>query len=390
MAVGAATLGDMAAMADAGHMEVPARLHLDIDNFHPEAGSRVLLRWRTEGQLPDGVHLLLPDGRRQAVRPEGEMPLEVGGEPLMVALVSAADRVEARIEPWVTVPRVHLDAPAWVLEQAGTLRWRTEEAVAARLRLSQGAEAWEEEVAPDGEFQFVPRSLAPIHIELEAASRHGGLSQRARARQVLAGEVRPITPVLRHWHVGRGVLGEPARIEWELIDTESAWIEIDGDRREVAAVGSLDFIPRQLGALELVLSAHSRHAPLSPLARIENRQWLQVVAPPVEITLLCAAEQWLPPGAEACFEWTIRGAAHAWLEAPGRGERHDLPLAGRLFVPVEVMDESFAVRAAGHDGREKLLATFLVHPAIPDISAPLDELAPLFIPLDEIDLLKRS
>lgn len=384
----AATLNDLRAMAEAGRMDVPIQLHLSVDDPTPEAGSEVMLHWRGDGDDLAGLHLLLPDGQRLAVPAEGRRRLAVGGEPLVVALVAGASRVEARIQPQVAVPLIRLEqAGPWVMEQYCTLRWTTYEAVSVRLHLMQGGQVVEDMVAPQGERSFVPDRLMPIRVEMEALSRHAYISERARARHVMEVEIVPIVPVIQRWHVPRAVLGEPVRLEWAVADAERVSIEGEGIHHEGEAFDSCEFTPDRLGTLDLTMEARSRHAGLSPLATIQARQRLHVVAPPIEIELLSAPEQWLPPGSEAGFHWVMRGVAHATLEALSRGECYALPLIGSLFVTVEVMDEAFHLRATGHDGQVRQI-TFIIHAAIPDISEPIDEIDLLFYPLNEINLLR--
>jgi hypothetical protein len=385
----AATFEDLIAMAEAGRMEVPAQLHLEVDRPRPEAGSQVLLNWRCDGEVGAALTLWMPDGRRRLVPPVGQTQLDVGGEPFIIALSSDEDRVEVRIEPQVIVPEIVFESPGLVLDRPGVISWRTNDAESVRLRLIHGAEMREEAVPRQGHIRLIPTALVPVRVEIVAASRHQAYSERASVVRVQDVEVLPIVPSVTNWQFGPAVLGEPLHIEWEITDAVSAWIEIKGNRRQVASVGSLDIIPNRLGDLDVVLTAHSQHAGLSPLARIENRRAVRVVAPPVEIELQADAEQWLAPGADACFHWLVRGAARAWLDAPNRDERHDLPLVGSLFVPVGLLDERFHLRAVGHDDQEHLMATLLVHPAIPDISQPLGELASLSEPFDELYALEN-
>ncbi|MDP2433149.1 MAG: hypothetical protein Q8O33_14140 [Pseudomonadota bacterium] len=380
----AQTFEDLAAMAEAGRMEVPAQLHLEVDRPHPEAGSQVLLHWRCDGEIGAALTLWLPDGRRRLVPPVGQTQLDVGGEPFIVTLTSDDDRVEVRIEPLVIVPEILIESSGLVLDRPGVISWRTIDAESVRLRLVHGAELREEAVPRQGHVRLTPSALVPVRVEILAASRHEAFSERARVVRVQDVDVLPIVPSIRSWQVGPAVLGEPLRIEWEIADAEMAWIELDGNRRQVASRGSLDFLPDRLGDLEIRLHAHSQHAGLSPLARLETRRTVRVLAPPVAIELQSDAEQWLAPGAEACFHWSVRGAARAWLDAPYRDEHHDLPLIGSVYVPVGLFDEKFYLRGVGHDDQEHLLATFLVHLAIPDISQPLHELASLSTPFDEL------
>lgn len=95
-----------------------------------------------------------------------------------------------------------------------------------------------------------------------------------------------LKPCIKYFRAPERVsLGEPSIACWKTQDTSLLLLLVMEDdlvvEIQAPPEGCLEFVPRQMGELQMTLIAQSKHAPYSPRARIETERTVSVVAPPL-------------------------------------------------------------------------------------------------------------
>ncbi|MBU1664739.1 MAG: hypothetical protein KKG92_04975 [Gammaproteobacteria bacterium] len=172
------------------------------------------------------------------------------------------------------------------------------------------------------------------------------------------------------------VLGEPLRLDWRSVDAVSCRVRFFEGPRCVEVVadaaGEMQYRPEHMGELHIEIEATGRHAHLSAESVATRVALVQVVAPPVRITLPRAVSALL--GDVAAIEWVVSGTSRVRIEALEREQVYPAPAVGCLLLEVGALSEQFRLVATGLDEREHV-AMVRVTPRLLDVSLVPDELA---------------
>jgi hypothetical protein len=243
-----------------------------------------------------------------------------------------------------TRPRLLLCAFAEqpVVGVLNTLPVKTRHAEGASLRIRQdGEELFDGDIPPHAEIGIVP--LTPAELVVSLTLEPGRVVHNFRVRpQVVAPEFSKI-------EVARQVfVGDSLPVVWDAPSATSVTLQIeDGDERSEHAgtsAGVFMLRPTRTGPILLRLVAQG------PFATTVQTRTVQVVAPVPRIEIERPV-QWGNPGTAVTFNWRIRGAREAFIEAPVRGETYGVELDGGMVVDIEPTEEEFHLIAIGLDGR---------------------------------------